>query len=111
MAASSPRLTVQIVDPSTNLSELPMEKMVYRMMKVVRCAFPDESYCNGGGGGDNNIMVIQYEDLALFIMSFLITVFLLTFVILDLNKRIKRFLFQTLLLLQSITTFGQRLFY
>ena len=109
MAASSPRLTVQIVDPSTNSSELPMEKMVYRMMKVVRCAFPDESYCNGGG--DNNIMVIQYEDLALFIMSFLITVFLLTFVILDLNKRIKRFLFQTLLLLQSITTFGQRLFY
>ena len=93
MSSPSPRVTVQVVDSDDdNNSSQIVEHMTYEIIREAKCAFPDLYNADNRHSDDSVLML--YEDFALSILSVLITVFLLTFIVLDIRYRYRRYLFK-----------------
>lgn len=90
MASSIPRLTVRVID------ELPRLKvLVDEIVKSAICTFPDiKPSCDNIS--NEHFFVSQYEDVTVFIISLISTIFVLTFATINITKITKKYRWRTM---------------
>ena len=88
-SSSAPTLTVKVIDedPSSRI----VEEMVRAAMRSAECVFPDLEIGHIERGtykdtGYDNFVVLWYEDIIVAAISVMVTIFFITFIVLDIRR-------------------------